>query len=92
MVDFSLITDEQWATWDDHRIAKAVGCSACTVASKRKALGHPKVRKPGSGRRPTFDINLFRLEESDRWNSNNLGITVQRAGQVRKKLKNENWI
>jgi len=91
------LTTEQWLTTDDHTLATQIGVHQVTVARRRKALGHPKVRKAGSGRPARVKLSRFDLDKPDVWNATNLGVTRQRAGQMRKKLtsepdKKEEWV
>lgn len=93
MIDFSSITPEQWRTFHDAVIAARLRCSPATVAKRREELGHPKVRKPGSGPKRKFTLQDFDLYATNSENAERLGITPQRAGQVRKQLaQSEGWL
>lgn len=91
--DFTHITEAQWLSLDDKAIAKLIKCHQRTVSRKRKELGHPAVRKTGSGRKPTFNLKRFKLDRTNNENAEALGISPQRAGQIRKQLtKKDEWI
>lgn len=88
------ITDAQWLSLDDHVISRMVKRDVATVRKHRKKLGHPVVRKKGSGRKPSFDYRRFKLNLTDKENAAKLGISVQRAWQIRKQLNSaqEDWV
>lgn len=90
-VDFSRITDAQWRSLDDTAVARLAGCTKGTAALKRKQLGHPKVRKKGSGRKG-INLKRFNLKLTNKQNAEALGITPQRASQIRKQLTQEEWV
>lgn len=94
-IDFTPITEAQWRSLDNFAIAWIVGCCSHTVMRERERLGYPKIRKPGSGRpRKTgpYDPTL-----SIRQNAEKMGVTIQRAGQLKRELSNklkqeEDWL
>lgn len=92
--DFSTITRHQWLTLTDTQIGHILSVSPTTVARYRKRNNLPKApRKQGAGRKPKVSAGRFRLHETDKQNAQRLGITRQRAWQIRQKLKpTEDWI
>lgn len=90
--DFIPITKSQWKVLNDSEISKILGCCSHTVMRERSRRGLPKVRKQGSGRprkAGTYDLTL-----TIKQNAEILGVTVQRASQLKKELitQQENWI
>lgn len=90
MTDFTPITPTHWATLPDDDIAKRLGCSPRTVTREREKRELPKVRKKGSGR--PRNPHRFDLTKSNLWNAERMGITRQRAGQIRKQLTEDDGL
>lgn len=92
--DFTSITEAQWLSLDNTAIGLLLGVNPATVARHRKRLEIPRVRKPGAGRKATVSLTRFRLDETDKQNAERLGITRQRAWQMRQQLKQEGdeWV
>lgn len=86
MTDFTPITPKQWSKLHDSEIAAKLGVCTRTVRRERERLGLPQVKRKPPGRPPnpiTFDPS-----KTNKQNAERLGVTVQRAGQLRK----QSWI
>ena len=93
--DLHCITKAEWRTETSFGIAQRLGITERRVRYYRQVNDLPKgPRKTGSGRPAVADRSEFLLDETNNQNAERLGITPQRAGQIRRELLNDgrDWV